>query len=134
MKEYGEPVYFFLEQGFHSLGRHIPAGKAGAAGGQDHIHIRTGNPALHTPANGGDIVFFNPVVEEFMPGLLQELCQKCARFVFLDRARVRNGQDGNANGNKGTRVIYFGHLSLFTILFTTMLFENVVLSISVSQR
>ena len=67
----GKALHPFFEQRFDGVRRHVAAGEARAARGDDDIHIRTGYPAFHRRADFLDIVGDNGAVREQTPGLRQ---------------------------------------------------------------
>ena len=56
MKRDGETIHPLFEQRLDRLRRHVAAGKAGAAGGDDGIDARVGDPAFDDDADRVDVV------------------------------------------------------------------------------
>ena len=56
MEDRREAVHPLLEQGLDRFRRDVAAGKAGAACGDDDVDAGIGDPGLHLPSDGVDLV------------------------------------------------------------------------------
>ena len=109
VKHRREAVDLLLEQRLQGLRRHVAPGKAGAAGGDDDIDGRVGDPGLHL---GPDLR--HVVLDDCPPGQLvargsDHLGERGAGFVIAGPARIRHRQHGDAHRNEGAGLVDFGH-------------------------
>jgi hypothetical protein len=73
-----EALHALLQQGLDRFRRHVATGEAGAAGGDDHIDRRIGDPLFHMGTNRVDIVGNDGAAGDRVPCLLNALHQGCA--------------------------------------------------------
>ena len=92
VKRDGETVHPLLEQGLDRLRRHVAAGKAGAAGGDDGVDARFGDPSFDDGSDRVDIVHDDLARSENMTGRGDPVRQRGPGFVLANRARIGNRQ------------------------------------------
>ena len=115
MKDGGKSVHGLLEQRFERFRRYVPAGKSGAAGGDDHVHTLLLRPCGDVFLDGGNIVLDDCPVDQLVAGLFEPLDQSRAGTVFFQTARVGYGKHGNPDGNEGAAFIDAAH-GMFSVL------------------
>ena len=85
-------VHPLFEQRLDRLRRHVAAGETGAAGGDDGIDARIGDPSLDDDADRIDVVDDDLARGKKMTGRRQPLRQRGAGFVIGQRAGVGDRQ------------------------------------------
>src|SRR5689334_9775807 len=75
------------------LGRHVPAGDAGAAGGDHHVDLGVADPGLELLDDRGLIVLDDAARDHAVAGLGRELRQRRARLVVGFGPGVGDRQD-----------------------------------------
>ncbi len=88
MKGDRKTVHPLFEQRLERLRRHVASGKAGAAGGDDHIDTVVGDPAPDDGADRVDVVGDDVARGEVVTGGREPVGQRGAGFVIGQRARV----------------------------------------------
>ena len=91
----GKSIHPLFEQRFDRFGRHVAAGKTGAAGGDDDIDARIRNPPLDDAADRVDVIGDDLTRREMVTGRGETFRQRRARLVIAKRARIRNRQHRN---------------------------------------
>ena len=91
-KQRRERVHLFLEQRFDGFRRDVAPGEAGAAGGDDHVDDRIGDPGFDARVDRLDVVGHDAALGDQMTGGADTLHQERAGFVVLEIARVGNRQ------------------------------------------
>ena len=91
----GKPIHPLFEQRFDRFGRHVAAGKTGAAGGDDDIDACIRNPPLDDAADRVEVVDDDLTRREMVTGRGETFRQRRARLVIVKRARIRNRQHRN---------------------------------------
>ena len=92
-----ESRYGFFVERFKRFGRHVAAGHTGAAGGDDHVHFRIGDPFFEHELNRLDFVFHDLFGDYVMARLFSPIHQDVAGLVVRFRAGVRNRHDGDVH-------------------------------------
>ena len=87
-----ETIHPLFEQRLDRLGRHVAARKTGAAGSDDGIDARIGDPSRDDAADRLNVVGDDLARREFVPGIGEPLRQRGSGLVILQRAAVGNGQ------------------------------------------
>ena len=85
-RKHRESLHPLLEQRLDRLWRHVAAGEAGAASGDDHIDQLVGDPGLHPRADFLDVVGDDAALGHDMAGGADALGQRRAGLV-VGRAR-----------------------------------------------
>ena len=93
-----EAVHALLEQRLDRLRRHVAAGEAGAAGGDDHVDRRVGDPVFHLRADLLDVVGDDGARRNGVARLLDALGKRRAGLVVGELARVGHGQHRDFSG------------------------------------
>ncbi len=101
MEDGGEAVDALVEQGLQGLWGHVPAGEAGAAGGDDGVDRAGGDPGQHLGADGGAVVGDDGLADQLMPRAGDPFGQDVAGGVGFLVAGVGDRQDGDADGGAG---------------------------------
>ncbi|MNL71959.1 hypothetical protein D3C87_1971950 [compost metagenome] len=70
MEDGRKAVHALFEQGFQRLGCHVAACKAGAAGGDDHIHAPVERPVAHGVENSSLVVCHDGAGGDLVSGFL----------------------------------------------------------------
>ena len=73
MEDDGKALNGFFKQRRNCFGCCIPAGQAGAAGGDDDIDFRIVYPALHAGTNGSRVIALYGAVNQFVACVLRAL-------------------------------------------------------------
>ena len=107
--EHGKPVDLFFEQRPHSLGRHIPPGEAGSTRRYDGVYAVVRDPGSHLDTDLIHIVLHDGARGQLMAIGLKHFGKERTGFVFLRRARVGYGQDGDPDRFEGKAFIDAGH-------------------------
>ena len=88
----GKAIHPLFEQRLDRLRRHVAAGEAGAAGGDDRIDVAIGDPFFDEDADRVDLVRDDLARREVVTGRGKPLGQRGSGFVIFKRARVGNRQ------------------------------------------
>jgi hypothetical protein len=94
---------------FDSFRRHVPAGKAGAAGGDHDIDELVGNPGLHALPDRLDFILDDRAFGDDVAGCANTLDQRRAGFVVGCLARVGHSQHRNLQRHELSAFIDAGH-------------------------
>ena len=119
MEDGGEAIDLFLEQRFYRFDRDIAAGEAGAAGGDDGIDLRIGDPAFQRGGDGCSIVLHDGAGGEVMPCARDARGERIARGVVGFIARVGDGEDRDVHRHEGDGFVD-GHLEVLCHLFSVI--------------
>jgi hypothetical protein len=106
-----EAVHLPPEERLHRLRRDVARSEAGAAGGQDDVHIRVGDPGPDLGADGFDLVGDDRCRGERMARGGEPLGEQCSGRVGLLGARVGDGQHRDPQRMEGPAFVYSGHRS-----------------------
>mgnify|MGYP006123328267 CR=1 FL=1 len=87
-----QPVHALLEQRLDGFRRHIAAGEAGAARGDDGIDAGIGDPHLQFRANRFDVIGHDVACSKMMSRRRDAISQRRAGLVVGKRTRVGNRQ------------------------------------------
>ena len=101
MEDLREAVHALLEERLERLRRDVAPGEAGAAGGDDDVDRRIGDPAPHDGADVVDVVRHDLARGETWPASRDALGERVAGVVVGERARVGDRQHRDADGDEG---------------------------------
>jgi hypothetical protein len=104
-----------FEQRLHRVRRHVAAGEPRAAGRDDHVDARVGDPALHLGADLRQVVGDDLAFHQRVARLADHILQHVARFVGRLVARVGDRERRDAQGLEGEALVDLGHVFLFAI-------------------
>ena len=104
-----EAVHALLEERLQRLRRHVAAGEAGAAGGDHHVDAGIGDPGLHLRADRLASSVTIARGRELVAGLAMRSASVSPELVVGERARVGDGQHGDADRDEGAGFVDAGH-------------------------
>ena len=100
-EQLAKAFHMLVKQDADRLGRAVAAGKAGAAGNNDRLGERVGDPGRKHGANLVNVILDDAAVSQQVPGAVQGLHQKLPGGVGVGVAGIRDGQDSNLQGDEG---------------------------------
>ena len=111
VKRDGKSLHPFFEQRLDRLRRHVAAGEAGAAGGDDGIDLWVGDPSLDDDADRVDVVDDDLARREQVTARNHALGQRRAGFVVGKGAGVGNRQHRDVKRDEFPCFVDGGHYS-----------------------
>jgi len=100
---------FLLVDRVKRLGRDVAPGQPGAAGGDDDIDVRIGDPGPQPGDDGGLVVDDDGAVDELVAGVRDALDQGLPGGVVGLGARVRNGQHRDVDRDEAPAALSLRH-------------------------
>ena len=95
-----ESFDLFFERGAHRFDGYIAPGESGSAGRYDDVDVVAVEPIAHATADGPDVVLDDLARGKLVTGLGDAVGQGLAGLVIAKRARIRNRQDSDSDGDK----------------------------------
>src|SRR5580704_14039918 len=109
-----EAVHLLVEQRLDRLRGNIAAGETGAAGGDDDVDHRIGDPGFDARADRLDVVGDDAALGDVMAGGDDALHQHRPRLVVLERTGVGNRQHRDLQRHELLGFVEPGHRYTFT--------------------
>ena len=109
MEDHGEAFHLLLQKRLHRLRRHVAAREPRATGGDHDVDARIVDPALHLDADRLDIVGDDGALGDLMTGFCDHGDERIAGFIGRRLARVRYGQDRDAQRREGVVLVELCH-------------------------
>ena len=105
-----KPIHLTAEQRFQSLGRYIARREAGAAGCQDDVNPRVGDPPANDLPDLVDFVLDDGTLDQCMACSRGPVAKEPSGRVRLRRACIRNGEHRDIQWVEGKVFINSRHL------------------------
>ena len=115
MEDRREAVHALGEERLQRLRRDVASGKAGAARGDDDVDIVSCDPCLDRALDRLSLILCNSAIDEPVAGFLDAPGQSFARAIVAEAPRVRYGQNGDADREKGAIALLVGKLGVHGI-------------------
>ena len=117
-EQLAEARYLLLVDVVEGLRRNIAAGDAGAAGGDHHVDLGIGDPALERRHDLCPLVGYDAAVGDAVAGAFDPLHQHPARAILGEPAGVRHREHRDVDGAEGPFLVDPDHgaVSPFFIL------------------
>ncbi len=101
MKHGGEAIHLLLQQGLDRFRRHVLAGEAGAAGGDDDVDALVPNPGFYLFADRFHLILYDGPRDDPVARAFDPLLQQRAGSIGFERALIGDRQHRDRERHEG---------------------------------